>query len=97
MVKQKNNLAAKVKEEQALRSSLPALSRQILELAKTEPGRLMAPDCLLLVGKGLPMLSSRLRRFSDTDPGICSILRPLIFGLTSTTEGYSKRCYPRRQ
>ncbi len=28
-------LAAKVKEEQALRSSLPALSRQILELAKT--------------------------------------------------------------
>jgi hypothetical protein len=34
MVKQKNNLAAKVKEEQALRSSLPALSRQILELAK---------------------------------------------------------------
>jgi hypothetical protein len=35
MVKQKNNLAAKVKEEQALRSSLPALSRQIRELAKT--------------------------------------------------------------
>jgi predicted HTH transcriptional regulator len=35
MVKQKNNLAAKVKEDQALRSSLPALSRQILELAKT--------------------------------------------------------------
>ena len=35
MVKQKNNLAAKVKEEQALRSSLPALSRQILESAKT--------------------------------------------------------------
>jgi len=35
MVKQKNNLAAKVKEEQALRSSLPALSPQILELAKT--------------------------------------------------------------
>jgi len=35
MVKQKNNLAAKVKEEQALRSSWPALSRQILELAKT--------------------------------------------------------------
>ena len=35
MAKQKDNLAAKVKEEQALRSSLPALSRQILELAKT--------------------------------------------------------------
>src|SRR6516225_960182 len=33
--KQKSNLAAKVKEEQALRSSLPGLSRQILELAKT--------------------------------------------------------------
>lgn len=35
MAKQKNNLAAKVKEEQALRAALPALSRQILELAKT--------------------------------------------------------------
>jgi Fic family protein len=35
MAKQKDNLAAKVKEEQALRSGLPALSRQILELAKT--------------------------------------------------------------
>src|SRR5262249_60995918 len=34
MVKQKNNLAVKIKEEQALRSSLPALSRQILELAR---------------------------------------------------------------
>jgi Fic family protein len=35
MVKQKDNLAAKVKQEQTLRASLPALSRQILELAKT--------------------------------------------------------------
>ncbi len=35
MVKQKDNLAAKVKHEQTLRSSLPALSRQILEMAKT--------------------------------------------------------------
>lgn len=35
MVKQKDNLAAKVKQEQSLRSALPALSRQILELAKT--------------------------------------------------------------
>src|SRR5271170_5799014 len=35
MAKQKDNLAAKVKQEEALRSSLPALSRQILELAKT--------------------------------------------------------------
>jgi Fic family protein len=35
MARQKDKLAAKVKEEQALRSSLPALSRQILELAKT--------------------------------------------------------------
>jgi Fic family protein len=35
MAKQKDNLAAKLKEEQALLSSLPALSRQILELAKT--------------------------------------------------------------
>jgi len=35
MAKQKDKFAAKVKEEQALRSSLPALSHQILELAKT--------------------------------------------------------------
>ena len=35
MAKQKDNLTAKLKEEQALRSSLPALSRQILELAHT--------------------------------------------------------------
>jgi Fic family protein len=35
MTKQKDNLAAKVKEEQSLRASLPALSRQILELVKT--------------------------------------------------------------
>ena len=35
MAKQKDNLAAKLKEEQALRASLPALSRQILELVKT--------------------------------------------------------------
>jgi Fic family protein len=35
MAKQKDNLAEKVKGEQALRASLPALSRQILELVKT--------------------------------------------------------------
>lgn len=34
MAKQRDNLAAKVKEEQALRASLPALSRQILGLVK---------------------------------------------------------------
>jgi Fic family protein len=34
MVKQKDNLAAKVKQEQALRASLPALSRQIMGLVK---------------------------------------------------------------
>ncbi|MGH7193293.1 MAG: Fic family protein, partial [Candidatus Saccharimonadales bacterium] len=35
MVKQKDNLAAKMKAEQALRATLPALSRRILELAKS--------------------------------------------------------------
>lgn len=35
MVKQKDNLAAKVKQEQTLRASLHALSRQIPKLAKT--------------------------------------------------------------
>jgi len=33
MVKQKSNLAAKVRDERHLRESLPALSRSILELA----------------------------------------------------------------
>ena len=35
MVKQKDNLARKVKEERSLREALPALSRAILELAST--------------------------------------------------------------
>jgi len=35
MIKQKNNLANKVQEEKSLRESLPALSRQIIELVKT--------------------------------------------------------------
>ena len=35
LAKQNDNLAAKVKEEQSLRASLPALSRQVLELVKT--------------------------------------------------------------
>lgn len=35
MVKQKDNLAAKVKEERYLREALPALSRSILEMANT--------------------------------------------------------------
>ena len=35
IAKQKDNLAAKVKEEQTLRASLPALPRQIMELVKT--------------------------------------------------------------
>jgi Fic family protein len=34
MAKQKDNLAVKVKQEQSLRAALPALSRQILELAR---------------------------------------------------------------
>lgn len=35
MVKQKDNLAAKIKQEQKLRAFLPALSRQIVEMVKT--------------------------------------------------------------
>ena len=40
---QKDNLAAKVKEEQSLRASLPALSQQILELAKA-PGEITVKE-----------------------------------------------------
>lgn len=42
MVKQKNRLAAKVKEERHMRETLPALSRSILELATT-PGKVTVP------------------------------------------------------
>lgn len=35
MVKQRDNLAYKIKQEQSLLASLPALSRQIIEMAKT--------------------------------------------------------------
>jgi hypothetical protein len=64
MVKQKNNLAAKVKEEQALRSSLPALSRQILELAKTR-GEITAKEIEESTGANRNTVKAHLRKLAS--------------------------------
>ena len=63
MVKQKNNLAAKVKEQQALRSSLPALSRQILELAKTR-GEITVKEIEESTGANRNTIKVHLRRLA---------------------------------
>jgi len=63
MVKQKNNLAAKVKEEQALRSSLPALSRQILELVKTR-GEITVREIEESTGANRNTIKVHLRRLA---------------------------------
>jgi hypothetical protein len=76
MVQAEEQPAAKVHEEQALRSSLPAFSRQILEFAKTEPGRLMAPRLPAPSRQGL--IDAFVHATPFTDPAICSILRPNI-------------------
>jgi len=63
MVKQKNNLAAKVKEEQALRLSLPALSRQILELAKTR-GEITVKEIEESTGGNRNTIKAHLRKLA---------------------------------
>jgi Fic family protein len=64
MVKQKNNLAAKVKEEQALRSSLPALSRQILELAKMR-GEITVKEIEESTGANRNTVKAHLRKLAS--------------------------------
>jgi Fic family protein len=66
MVKQKNNLAAKVKEEQALRSSLPALSRQILELARTR-GEITVKEIEESTGANRNTIKAHLRKLATDD------------------------------
>ena len=64
MAKQKDNLAAKVKEEQSLRASLPALSRQILELVKTR-GEIAVKDIEDSTGANRNTIKLHLKKLSD--------------------------------
>jgi len=64
MVKQKNNLANKVKEEQALRDSLPALSRQIIELAKSR-GEISIKEIQDSTGANRNTIKSHLKKLTD--------------------------------
>src|ERR1700723_3645355 len=64
MAKQKDNLAAKVKEEQALRASLPALSRQIMELAKTR-GEVTVKEIEESTGTNRNTIKAHLRKLAS--------------------------------
>jgi Fic family protein len=64
MVKQKDNLAAKVQQEQSLRSSLPALSRQILELAKTR-GEITVKDIETATGANRNTIKAHMKKLAE--------------------------------
>ena len=64
MAKQKDNLATKVKEEQALRVSLPALSRQILELVKTR-GEITVKEIEDSTGANRNTIKVHLKKLAD--------------------------------
>lgn len=64
MVKQKNNMANKVQEEQALRESLPALSRQIIELAKTR-GEVSVKEIEDSTGANRNTIKLHLKKLTD--------------------------------
>ncbi len=64
MGKQKDNLAAKVKEEQALRASLPALSRQIVELVKTR-GEITVKEIEDSTGTNRNTIKVHVKKLSD--------------------------------
>lgn len=64
MVKQKNNLANKVQEEQTLRESLPALSRQIIELVKTR-GEVSIKEIEDSTGANRNTIKAHLKKLTD--------------------------------
>jgi len=64
MVKQKDNLAAKVKQEQSLQATLPALSRQILELAKTR-GEITVKEVEGLTGANRNTIKFHLKKLAS--------------------------------
>src|SRR5215469_1086852 len=64
MVKQKDNLAEKVTEERVLRTSLPALSRQILELVKTR-GEISVKEIEESTGANRNTIKVHLRKLTN--------------------------------
>ena len=64
MVKQKNNLAHKVQEEQSLKSLLPALSRQILDLAKAR-GEISVKDIENITGANRNTIKVHLKKLAE--------------------------------
>jgi Fic family protein len=63
MVKQKDNLAAKVKQEQSLRSALPALSRQILDIARTR-GEITIKDIEEATGANRNTIKAHMKKLT---------------------------------
>lgn len=61
---QKDSLANKVKEEQTLRESLPALSRQIIELAKAR-GEVSIKEIEDSTGANRNTIKSHLKKLTD--------------------------------
>ncbi len=66
MVKQKNSLAAKVKEERHLRETLPALSRSILEFASTR-GEVTVREIEEVTGANRNTIKAHFKRLTDQD------------------------------
>ena len=64
MVKQKDNLAAKVKQERSLRASLPALSRQILELAKAR-GEITVKEIETTTGANRNTIKAHMKKLAE--------------------------------
>lgn len=64
MIKQKNNLANKVKEEQALRLALPAISRQILELVNAR-GEVTTQDIVNSTGANRNTIKAHLKKLTE--------------------------------
>ena len=82
MQKQKDNLLFKVKEEKALKSSLPALSRQILELAKAR-GEISVREIEENTGANRNTIKAHLKKLTEQNylvqlgkgRGVCYIIK----------------------
>jgi Fic family protein len=66
MVKQKDNLAHKVKEERSLREALPALSRTILELASAR-GEITVREVEDATSANRNTIKAHLKRLAEQD------------------------------
>ncbi|MEM7588985.1 MAG: DUF977 family protein [Myxococcota bacterium] len=66
MVKQKNNLATKVKAEQVLKASLPALSRRIIDLVQ-ERGEMTVREIEEVTGANRNTIKVHLRKLTEQE------------------------------